>query len=237
MVDLALIRNSVAYTLVVMNTPATPPADNLLDDFIASLPVRTYQKGQSIIQPAQPINYIFTINSGFVRGFDISEHGDTQVIWYGRPGDIFPLPRIFDSAYQAPFFYDAFTDCRLTLSPADQFEQFIGSHQEALLELSHYLTEDNTDTLRRLHALAEPKAHDKLLRILDFFAHRFGGSPRTGTITIDLPLTQQDIANFIGLTRETVSHELTVLRELGVIDYEKASIQLNRDKLSSFIEE
>lgn len=208
-------------------------AGGKISKFIDSFPLKHFEKGATIINAGDKVEHIFCIEEGFVRSFDISAAGDTQVIWYGRPEDIFPLSLLFDETYEAPYFYDAFTNCSLRIVPAKEFSDFISHHNDALMRLSIYLTEDNIDTTRRLHALSEPKAHEKVLRILDFFARRFSDYSHTHEIEVAIPLTHQDIANFIGLTRETVSHELIKIREEGIIDYDKTGITIYKNKLAA----
>ncbi|MBC7746411.1 Crp/Fnr family transcriptional regulator [Pedobacter sp.] len=204
-----------------------------ISEFIESFPLKHYKKGETIINAGDTVQHMFCMERGFVRSFDISERGDTQVIWYGRPEDIFPLSLLFDEVYEAPYFYDAFTDCSLHIIPAKAFSDFVSNRNDALMRLSLYLTEDNIDTTRRLHALSEPKAHEKILRTIDFFARRFSHPSRKHEVEVAIPLTHQDIANFIGLTRETVSHELIKIREEGIIDYDKAGITVYKDKLAT----
>lgn len=207
-----------------------------ISKFIESYPIKHFKKGETIINAGDDVQQVLCMKDGFVRSFDISDRGDTQVIWYGRPEDIFPLALAFESTYIASYFYDAFTDCSLHIIPAKDFSDFISNHNDALMRLSLYLTEDNIDTTRRLHALSEPKAHEKILRIMDFFARRFSYPSRRHEVEVTIPLTHQDIANFIGLTRETVSHELIKIRDEGVIDYDKAGFTIYRDKLARLLE-
>lgn len=208
-------------------------AGGRINAFIQSYPLKSFSKGEPIINAGQDVTNIYTVEEGFVRGFDISEKGDTQVIWYGRPEDIFPLPLLFDKIFEATYFYDAFTDCSLRIIPSNDFSDFIGQDNDALMRLSIYLTEDNIDNTLRLHALAEAKAREKLLRTIDFFARRFSYPSRKEEVEVAIPLTHQDIANFIGLTRETVSHELIKLRDAGLIDYDKNGLTVFKDALAA----
>lgn len=211
-------------------------AGGRIKEFIESFPLRHFEKGEPIINAGEEVTSMYCMNEGFVRSFDISDKGDTQVIWYGRPEDIFPLPLLFDDAYEVPYFYDAFTSCSVHVIPAKEFSDFLSQDNDALVRLSLYLAEDNIDTTRRLHALAEPKAREKILRTIDFFVRRFSHPSRKDEIEVPIPLTHQDIANFIGLTRETVSHELIKMRDERIIDYDKTGLTVFRDVLTPLIE-
>ncbi|HET7630092.1 MAG TPA: Crp/Fnr family transcriptional regulator [Candidatus Saccharimonadales bacterium] len=205
--------------------------------FIKDWPTKNYTRHQLIIQPDNPLNKVYLVKSGFVRQFDINSHGDEHVLWYGRPGDIFATPRVFDKNYRSHHFYDAFSDCQLVVIDAQAFSSYIDNDGRALVQLTKYLAADREAAEIRLQALAEPKAEGKVLRILEFFVRRFGAADKRRQITVRLALTHQDIANFIGLTRETVSHELNKLREAGVVNYHNADITIDAGKLAKRLDE
>ena len=48
--------------------------------------------------------------------------------------------------------------------------------------------------------------------------------PNQGTIIVELPLTRSAIADFLGLTLETVSRQMAALRKEGIIDMEKSQL-------------
>ncbi|RWZ78897.1 MAG: hypothetical protein EOT05_04085 [Candidatus Microsaccharimonas sossegonensis] len=52
---------------------------------------------------------------------------------------------------------------------------------------------------------------------------------------ISIPLTQQDLANFTGLTRETVALELNKLVEMGMVSVEKKQYVINTKKVNDVI--
>lgn len=200
--------------------------------FTKSWPVKDYSRHQIIIQPDDRLDVLYVVKTGFVRQFDISAHGDEHVLWYGRPGDIFATPRIFDPTYRNHHFFDAFSDCQLKVIKAEAFCNFIEDDTRALVQLTKYLAADRETAEMRLQALAEPKARGKILRILEFLVRRFGISKHRNQIKVRLPLTHQDMANFVGLTRETVSHELNKLRQEGVVSYHNADIRIDTVKLA-----
>ncbi|HET8690386.1 MAG TPA: Crp/Fnr family transcriptional regulator [Candidatus Saccharimonadales bacterium] len=204
--------------------------------FTKSWPVKDYSRHQIILQPDDRLDFLYVVKSGFVRQFDISAHGDEHVLWYGRPGDVFATPRIFDPHYRNHHFFDAFSDCQLKIINAEAFSTFIEDDTRALVQLTKYLAADRETAEMRLQALAEPKARAKILRILEFLVRRFGVSKHRNQIKVRLPLTHQDMANFVGLTRETVSHELNKLRQEGVVSYHNADIRIDTVKLAEQLE-
>ena len=76
-----------------------------------------------------------------------------------------------------------------------------------------------------------------LLFTLRYLCTRFGQPIVDGSVYMDLPLTQQDIANFIGLTRETTAIELKRLEKNTVISYDRRHFVVRMQKLNDLIAE
>jgi len=67
-------------------------------------------------------------------------------------------------------------------------------------------------------------------------SHRFGKTASDGTVVIDVPLRQQDIASSINATRETTSREMTYLEKHGLLQNHQSIIKLlDLEKLNSYI--
>ncbi len=89
----------------------------------------------------------------------------------------------------------------------------------------------------RINALEQSKANEKVLSTIHYLALRFGRDIRPHRVEIQLPLTQQDLANFMGLTRETASMELKKLQKKGVINYSNQRYIVNTNTLDSYLDE
>jgi DNA-binding transcriptional regulator LsrR (DeoR family) len=66
---------------------------------------------------------------------------------------------------------------------------------------------------------------------------RYGHDVRQNVVKVSLPLTQQDLANFMGLTRETTGIELKRLEKSGVISYNRQNYIVRTDKLNELLDE
>ena len=69
--------------------------------------------------------------------------------------------------------------------------------------------------------LGRKSAIEKVASFLSVLMDRVGNES-DGTLTFDLPMSRSDIADFLGLTIETVSRTLTALRKRGVIELPSA---------------
>lgn len=206
-----------------------------IDSFVSRFPIKSFQKDEMIIMQDTVPTRAFAIKNGFVKGYDINIEGAEQLVWFGAEGDFFPLPWIFSISRSTKFFYSAFSDAEVYVIPRGEFISFLKTQPEALFSMTRRIVARYYDQMRRLNASGKPKADQKLTHLLHFLAMRFGYSNKHKDLEINIPLTQQDIANLLGITRETTAIELRKLKEAGFIDYEKSLILVRKSKIEEIL--
>ncbi len=144
---------------------------------------------------------------------------------------------VFTKLKVAQYFYEAFTDCELYCFPREAYIKFLKQNPEPLFEMFSHFVARNLNYQMRINALEQSKASSKVLHTMHFLALRFGVDIKQNHVKIPLPLTQQDLANFMGLTRETTSVELKKLQVLGVINYRNQMYTVRSDKLGELLDE
>jgi CRP-like cAMP-binding protein len=88
--------------------------------------------------------------------------------------------------------------------------------------IAHY-----TSSTMHIYALEHSHAQEKLVYILQYLAVRFGEKQPSGLTKIALRLSHQDIAEMVGLTRETTAVELHRLKSRKLISYQRFSYYVN----------
>ena len=203
--------------------------------FCKEYPLRHFDAGQSIIEQSETPKCVYFIKSGVVKGHDIDHDGNEQLVWLGTSDDLFPATLIFSINRAPHFFYDAFTEVELYAINKREFSDFLKTHNKALFELAKQLALQQHDLLRLLNAAEKPKAPHKLAYTLYVLALKFGQQRKPKTQVITLPLTHQNFANLLGLTRETVAVELKKLKDDKFIYYDTNSLTVYMDKLHEII--
>jgi CRP/FNR family transcriptional regulator len=127
----------------------------------------------------------------------------------------------------------ALTDAKVCTFPRSTFDRFAEGHPN----LDHTLLERTLAALDRsrewLVLLGRKSASERLAAFLLDMANRLGAGDRNGRIRFELPFGRQDIADLLGLTIETVSRQITRLRDEGVIATpdRRGIVVLNRNRL------
>jgi CRP/FNR family transcriptional regulator, anaerobic regulatory protein len=181
---------------------------------------RRFHAGQVIVSDQEPADFFANVLSGTIKLTKTLPDGRQQIV-----GLLFP-PDFLGRAYSRsnPYFAEAATDVELCCFSHQSFERVIRDHPD----LQHRLFERTLDELDAARdwmlLLGRKTAEEKLASFLVLLARRSlltrcakTGTGAAGGAVFDLPLTRADIADFLGLTIETVSRQLTKLKAQGLI--------------------
>ena len=155
----------------------------------------------------EPAEYLYKVISGTVRTYKVLNDGRRQIGAFYLPGDMFGLEIGDEHTFSA----EAITECKILVVK-----------RSTLVGLA---ARDN-DVARQLWAMTAAelqRAQDHIMLLIKTAQERVAGfllemAKRSATSTeVDLPMSRQDIADYLGLTIETVSRTLTQLEKGAAI--------------------
>jgi CRP/FNR family transcriptional regulator len=179
---------------------------------------RKVSAGQTIMSDEDPATFLANVVSGVVKLSKTLPDGRQQVIGLLFSPDF--LGRVFNESN--PYFAEAAVDSEICFFPRKQFEFLLDEFpglEHRLLE--HTLTE--LDAARDWMVLLGRKtAQEKVASFLLLLANRslvIGCQLKSegDNTSFELPLSRNDIADYLGLTVETVSRQITRLKSASVI--------------------
>lgn len=194
--------------------------------------VREVKAGAYLFREADEATRIYKVISGVLRLSRIQENGRRQIIAFGYPGDVVGFPVNGEHTTDCKALSDAF----LTSYRREDLENGADDpdlHQEllqaALSEIS--------DMQDHFMMLGQKSASEKIASLLCALADRVG-EPIGQYVEFTLPMSRCDIADFLGLTTETVSRCLTQLRKCKIIAVSKIHtvVILQPDALAALAE-
>ncbi|MEJ0065087.1 MAG: helix-turn-helix domain-containing protein [Caulobacteraceae bacterium] len=188
---------------------ATPPSAGLpgaqpSDELKIIGVTRTFGRDQEIYGQGGPADLAFRVVSGAVRSFRVLADGRRQIDGFYFPGDVFglDLETVRSSSAEAIGEVVVVLARRsVVMAGADQATRL---WRHALLRLRR--SQDHLLTLGRRSAT------ERVARFLVDLAERLAGGD-----DVELPMSRQDIADYLGLTIETVSRTMTQLQADGLI--------------------
>jgi CRP-like cAMP-binding protein len=206
-----------------------------LTDFLSVSPVKKLTKGEVLVYQEENLQQTYVVKTGVMRCYDISLDGNQQLIWLVSKGELFPMSTPLETDEKAEFFYSAFVDSEVYVVNRRRLASFLKANPETLLDVYTSMTRKLADLQYRVNAAAKPKAREKILHTLAFIADRFKSHRGGKQVEVSLPLTHQDIADLVGLTRETTTTTLRLLRKEGFVEYDKKHLLIRRDKIQELL--
>lgn len=207
------------------------------ENFLKKYPLRDYVKDELILFQDETPKHLYVIKTGIVKMYGIDKNGEERPVSFDGMSEIFPIGWVFDRIEKTQYFYQALNDCKIYHVPRIDFLRYLHLHPKMSYEMYSGLAGRFIDLQSRIYALEQSKASDKIIMTLVYLAERFGVPGSKGTAKLTIPLTQQEIANFVGLTRETTSSELKKLERMKVIKYSQKQYICNTDKLTALMED
>lgn len=177
---------------------------------------RRYKKGQLIFFEGDVSDKFYIINHGRLKVFKYTKEGKEQILYVLSEGDF-----IGDlSLLKKEKFYfnaEALEDVGVCILTKDDFDKIV----KKVPEISLRILENLHDRLLSLENLVQTLSTKDIEARIAGLLLRFGddfGIVSGKYIEIDMPLTREEMANYIGVTRETMSRKLTLMEEEGIIE-------------------
>jgi len=197
-------------------------APDLLDELMKFATVRHFQAYAEIFAKADPGDGLYGVLMGRVRIYTASAEGEEAILNVLQPGEIFGEIALLDGGPRTASARAMTTTDLLQINRA-HFVPFLNDHPElgtSILSVLCGRIRMNVEFIEGAVFLHLPARLAKRLLSLS----EVHGRPDPRGVRIDLKVSQQDLANMIGATREPVNKALSLWRELGLIAIEDGFI-------------
>jgi len=168
--------------------------------------------GQPITHEGEPAESLFNVVSGAVKLYKLLPDGRRQITGFLFPGDFLGIALNDTYVYTA----EALTPVRLCRFPRRRLEALLREIPNLEHELLNEVATELVAAQDQMLLLGRKTARE---RVASFLLMLDRGTKRTNRPPniLDLPMSRGDIADYLGLTTETVSRTFTQLRKAGVI--------------------
>lgn len=207
--------------------------------FISHYPKKSYKRGETILLKGERPKGIFVIESGLVKTYSITKKGDERLVSISRKDEDFPIGFAFNLIEESQYFYEAFTKCTIRLVPHEKFIKHLQADPESMYMRQVRTTMLLLSTISRIHALEQSRASDKVALTLLYMADQLGGMFKSykSHNGLKISVTQQEIADSLGLTRETANIELKKLEMLKLVAHSRKSYILHIERLRAYLDQ
>lgn len=176
----------------------------------------SFSKDEVIIRGHEAPEGVFLIKSGFVKAYSISRDGQRNLLLLHKVGEFVPLPWALDGAHTTGMFYEAMTEVDVLRTGKDNLRATMGKNSWLAREILNQTVNIISVYTQRIQTLQYRSARERVIAELIYLAKRFG-EEQGKEVLINAPITHQDIADSINLSRETASRALELLFEEGLM--------------------
>jgi len=204
-----------APTRAIAQSTLTPGAD-MFARYTSPCPVKAFEAKEHIFRDGDAATHVYRIEIGHVCIYRMLPDGRRQVIDFAYPGDIIGLGAVGEHAASAQATSRTTVRCLAVAGLGDVIRR-----DPALgLTLYEAVSHELLAAREQLFTVTQRTASERLAAFLLALSRR---NARKGVDAseIVLPMTRADIADFLGLTIETVSRMFTRFRSDGLIDIEQ----------------
>lgn len=173
---------------------------------------RSFRKGELLWQPGRPYERLHYILSGAEMHYAVHESGRRKIISFHGPGTVFPGYRQQDFRIELSLVTQALSDMRVLEFTLPQFTAMFESNTE----LSEQVVNWHAMYINRfLFETIHQEFNPSLVKLCNLLYLLTVNQPANSGLMIEM--TQEELADILGMSRVQITRELAVLREREVI--------------------
>ncbi len=184
---------------------------------------RPLKPGEHMFRQGDAFSSLFAIHSGCVKTYSLSDNGDEQITGFSLPSELVGLSGIDTGQY--PVGAVAIETSSICEIPYSHFNELSNKMGSLKTQLVNTLSKEIRNDLRIQLLLGNKNATE---RVSDFLLDLVARPKLRGYATnfICLPMSRNEIANYLGLAVETVSRILSRLQKSGLIKVNGREIEI-----------
>ena len=213
--------------------PSTPSIT--LEDPLAYLPcspIMEYHAGDIIYSQSQPATRIYLVVEGRVKVSRQTEDSEVVV-------DVYQADEFFGEAALAgggkrEEVAVAIEGTRVMSWSAKEIEDTAASRPKLAIALFQLMVRRSVEFGARIESFSSESISRRLMRALTLFAKRFGHTEEDGTVRMTA-FTHELLSQYVGTTREIVTHHMSQFRRDGYVEYSRTGISLHARAIADWL--
>ena len=204
--------------------------ESTLNKLFESSNSKTYRKGATIYQEGEKVKGIYRVVNGRVKLWKMgSSYTRSLILYFVFPEDPFGLIDLFIRERERRSSATTMDhDTTIEFVPIFEVERFLRREPKICLEISVFLKKNYNSILERYAELQSQNIHNKVLKAIRKIANE-RGTPVEGGFLLKT-IKHQDLSDYIGLSRQSVTQSFNYLKEKGKIDYDRQQIFVKNSK-------
>lgn len=206
----------------------------IIDSFFVQHKRQTYKKGEILVRADEEPSGIFYLKNGVIKQYAISKKGEELVLNVFKPVSFFPMGWAINKT-QNDYYYEAITDVEVYKTPREKVVEFLRSNPDVLYNLMERIYRGLDGLFTRMTYMMSGGAYDRLITEIVIQAKRFGryktvpsaGVNKFENNEIEMHISEKELAAQAGMTRETISREMKILKDKGFVSFNKNTLLIH----------
>jgi CRP/FNR family transcriptional regulator len=219
-------------------SPAVVAPQRALEDPLAHLPCSTileYRKGQVIYNQDQPSTSIYLVIDGKVKVCRMADDGRQVVVDIYQPDEFFGESAFLGLAQRTEIAV-ALENTKVMTWTTNEIEEITMKRPKLAIALLQLLVQRSMDFGYRIESFSVDNIARRLARTLIRFSERLGSKNDDGSVQM-IPFTHELLSQYVGTSREIVTHYMNQFRRQGYLRYSRKGIMLYRDALREWLKQ
>ncbi len=218
------------------SSPIVVAPQKPLEDPLAHLPCSSiveYKKGQTIYNQDQPSTNIYLVIDGKVKVSRLADDGHQVVMDIYQTDEFFgesALLNLLQRAEQAI----ALENSKLMTWTTAEIEDIVTKRPRLAVALLQILVQRTIEFGHRIESFSVDNISRRLARSLVRFSERLGTPEEDGAVRM-VPFTHELLSQYVGTSREIVTHYMNQFRRQGYLRYSRKGIILYRDAFKEWL--
>ncbi|WP_410770262.1 Crp/Fnr family transcriptional regulator [Fontibacillus sp. BL9] len=196
-----------------------------------------YSKGQMLLNEGEKSDKLFIVNHGQVKVSKFTIDGKEQILYLLTSGEFFGELHLFNPDETHNFSVYAIEDTEICLLTKESMDRIMEDNPEISIKLLTAVTQRLAHTENLAQNLATKNSDARVAHMILEFGKKFGRDRKEGVL-IELPISREEMASYVGVTRETISRKLSKFEKLGFISLSgnKQLFVKNQEALREYIQ-
>src|SRR5579871_5342170 len=221
----------------IMATSPIPVAPQKpLEDPLAHLPCSSiveYRKNQMIYNQDQPSTAIYLVIDGKVKVSRLADDGHQVVVDIYQPDEFFGESAFLNLAHRSEQ-ATALENTKLMTWTTAEIEDIVMKRPRLAVALLQILVQRTIDFTHRIESFSADNIARRLARSLIRFSERLGTVEADGSVHMTA-FTHELLSQYVGTSREIVTHYMNQFRRLGYLQYSRRGIVMYRDAFQQWL--
>ncbi len=187
--------------------------------------IQSHAAGAFLFCEGDETDFVYEVVAGIVCNFRTMSDGRRQVVSFSYPGDLIGLVQ----GERHRFSSQAVSPARIRRIPKGALLKTAAARPELAEKLLNFATSELAILQERFVTLNRKSAQERIATFLLELVERLTDGDDDGAVTLTLPMRRRDMADYLGLSVETVSRVLTGMKNSGAIDLPHSSVVVIRD--------